>query len=944
MANSRHGKTNKTRNTSKTNRTKRPNRPTNKRRSDMDKTTRYDAEAEKKSLRKKFNNKKIDTDETKILKSPSDIKTKKQKKKKQRKHPKLMLALKIFIVLTLLLVVAVAGIIAAIIFGVFGNDFEIKKEDLVISASNSKIVDQEGNVIADLSGDEKRKTITLDQMSPYLPKAYVAIEDERFYEHDGVDFKRTAGAILGKIFGKGGSGGSTITQQLVKNITKDDETDGFEGIMRKIKEWAKAYQVEKMISKDQILELYLNILFIGGEGNLHGVELGAEYYFNKSAKDLSLAECSFLAGINTAPNYYNPYKLYNSTDTEEKRTERIKKKCLTVLGKMKELGFIEKEEEYNEAVEQVKAGLKFEKSTTTSNGVYSYHTDALIEQLISQVMEEKSCTREIAENYIYGSGLTIYSTVDTRIQKIMDEEFADTDTYQLTSGSTGADAQAGMAVVDYKTGYVLGVSGGLGEKKDARGFNRATQGYRQTGSVMKPLSSVAPGLEEKIIQASTIYADSYTRFEGNYKPHNYNYFRGLIDIREFIRTSQNIPSIKIVAELTPAKSIDYLRKMGITSLYKKGESDKYNDESLTLAIGGVNRGITPLDMAVAYGTLANGGECVTPTFYTKVEDAGGNVVMTPNQTRTRAISAENAYITTNILQDVVKRGTGGYCSVPGMEVAVKTGTTDEYKDRWLCGYTPYYAAASWYGYDNPEHIYASGNPAGNLWAAVMKRIHEPLPNADFERPEGIITATVCDATGCLATEGCTEVHSEIFTADNLPPKCDGHETQEICTESGKVATEWCPEKETRFVGYTVPKERTTLWELIDGDGVGNEKIEEVCDIHKKPEEPKKEEKKETKTDNNQNNQNSGQQGNGGNNSTGGNSGTGDNSGSNGNSGNSGNGGNTGNNGNTGTENPEEGGNSGQSGEGTEGGENTGSGNNSGNNGGSGNTGTETSNP
>ena len=857
MANSKHGRSSHTNRTSRSNGTRRPSRPANsntnrpkKRKSaEMEKTRRFDAQSVMNSIKKKFNKKKVDTDETKVLKSTSEIKNKKLKKKKHKKHPKLMLAIKIFIVLALLVCVALAGIIAAIFFGVFGNDFEIKKEDLVISESNSKIVDQDGNIIADLSGDEKRKIITLDQMAPYLPKAYVAIEDERFYEHDGVDLKRTFGAILGKLFGKGSYGGSTITQQLVKNITKDDETSGMEGIIRKVKEWSKAYQVEKMISKDQILELYLNILFIGGEGNLHGVELGAEYYFNKSAKDLSLAECSFLAGINSAPNYYNPYKLYNDKDTEEKRSERIRNKCLTVLGKMKELGFIEKEEDYTQAVEEVKAGLKFEKSPASSNGVYSYHTDALIEQLIAQVMEEKSCTREIAENYIYGSGLTIYSTVDTRIQNIMDEEFADTDRFQITSDSTGADAQAAMAIVDYRTGYVLGVAGGLGEKKDARGFNRATQGFRQTGSVMKPLSSVAPGLEEKVIQASTIYNDGYTRFEGNYKPHNYNYFRGLIDIRQFIITSQNIPSIKIVAELTPGKSIDYLRKMGITSLYKHGESDKYDDEKLTLAIGGVNRGITPLDMTVAYGTLANGGECVTPTFYTKVEDASGNVVMTPNQTRTRAVSPQNAYITTNILQDVVKQGTAGYCSLPGMEVAAKTGTTDSYKDRWVCGYSPYYSAAVWYGYDDPEHIYASGNPAGKIWAAVMDRVHEPLPNADFERPDGIITATVCDVTGCLATDGCTDVHVDIFTADNLPPKCDGHETQEICTESGKVATEWCPEKEVRYISYTVPKERTTLWESIgDEEEEQTGKIEEVCDIHKKPEEPKPEEKKDKDKD------------------------------------------------------------------------------------------------
>ena len=254
-------------------------------------------------------------------------------KKRQGKntHPKLKMAIKIFLVLFLLLCVIGAGIVAGMFFGLFGDEFEITKEELKIGASNSVIVDSNGNVIANLSGDEKRKVITLEDMADYLPKAYVAIEDERFYKHNGVDFKRTAGAILHTLTGNSSYGGSTITQQLVKNITKDDESSGLAGIMRKVKEWAKAYQVERMISKDQILELYLNILYVGGEGNLHGVELGAEYYFNKSAKDLSLAECAFLAGINSSPNYYNPYKLSSDTDTEEKRDERIKSKVLTVL-------------------------------------------------------------------------------------------------------------------------------------------------------------------------------------------------------------------------------------------------------------------------------------------------------------------------------------------------------------------------------------------------------------------------------------------------------------------------------------------------------------------------------------------------------------------------------------------------------------------------------------
>ncbi|MBO4293781.1 MAG: penicillin-binding protein [Clostridia bacterium] len=878
-------------------------RRTSKERTDLDKTQRF--RAEKNSATRK--NVKEDG-KTRVMKSIDDIPNK-NKKKKHKKHPKLMLALKIFIILVLLICIAGAGIIAALFFGVFGNDFEITKEDLVISASNSKIVDVNGNVIADLSGDEKRKIVSLDQMAPYLPKAYIAIEDERFYEHDGVDLKRTFGAIVGKLFGKGSYGGSTITQQLVKNITKDDETSGMEGIMRKIREWAKAYQVERMISKDQILELYLNILYIGGEGNLHGVELGAEYYFNKTAKDLDLAECSFLAGINSQPNYYNPYKLYNENDTEEKRAERIKSKCLTVLGKMKELNMIENEDDYNAAVEKVKNGLPFQKAASNSGGVYSYHTDALIEQVINQVMEEKNCTREIAENYIYGSGLTIYSTVDTSIQSTMEETFGNAAKYQRTSNS-GQKSQSGMVVLDYKTGYVLGVVGGIGTKTEARGLNRATQSYRQTGSSMKPLATVAPGLQEKVIQASTVYDDASTLFDNTYKPVNYNYFRGLINIREFIKTSQNIPAVKIMKELTPAKSIDYMRKMGMNNLYKNGESDKYSDENLPLSIGGLNHGVTVLDMATGYGCLANGGESITPTFYSKIEDSHGNVVMTPNQTRQRAISTQNAYITTSILQEPVKGGTASYCAISGIDVAAKTGTSENEKDRWLCGYTPYYSAACWYGYDNPEYVSyrgASTNPAGDLWDAVMTKIHQGKESARFTKPEGIVTANVCRATGCLAAEGCTDTYQEIFTSDNMPPRCEGHGSQEICKESGKLANEYCTDKEIQAYGLVVPKEKLNLWKPLGQTAKNAQKIEEVCDIHKKPEEPKEEPKKEEpkkeekKEDENSTNTNSGNTNtNSGNTNTNtGNTNTGNNSGNNsgGNSGGGESGGNAG--GNTG---------------------------------------------
>ena len=789
---------------------------------------------------KKVNEKKVNEKKAKMNKVVKDNKGKKQKKgKKTRKHPKLMLAIKLILILIILVIVIGAGIFAGIFFGAFGDDFEITKEELKIGASNSVIVDQAGNKIADLSGDEKRKIISFEEMSEYLPNAYVAIEDERFRQHDGVDIKRTAGAIFKTLTGNKSYGGSSITQQLVKNITKDDETAGMGGIKRKIREWAKAYQVERLITKDDILELYLNIIYVGEEGNLHGVELAAEYYFNKSAKDLDLAECAYLAGINSSPNYYNPYKLYNENDTEEKRTERIKNKTLTVLKKMKDLGFVQDEEVYNAAVAKTEEGLPFSKGNVSSNSGYTYHTEAVISQVINQVVEEKGISEELAKNYIYSSGLTIYSTVDPNVQSQIDTTF--TNSKLILSGRDknpdgtliNEHSQAAIAVVDYKTGQVKGISGGIGEKTETQGLNRATQSVRQCGSSMKPIATIAPGLEEKIINAATAYDDCAVQFGTNYTPKNYNYFTGITNIRRFISTSQNIPALKIMAELTPEKSIEYLNKMGIKSLKKE------EDAHLSLALGGTTNGATPLEMAVAYGTIANDGVYVTPTFYTKIVDSSGNVVLEPKQETTRVISEQNAYITKTIVQEPVKSGgTATYCAIPGMDTAAKTGTTDDDYDRWLCGFTPYYSAACWFGYDRNEEVRYSGtNPAGQLWDAVMTNIHRDLANASFVRPEGIVEATVCRTTGCLASESCRDTYREIFTSDNMPERCEGHGTQIICTETGLLANDYCPEVEEKSFGGVLPKEKLTLWRNLSPSSTSKDEVTETCTIHKKPEEP-----------------------------------------------------------------------------------------------------------
>ena len=770
------------------------------------------------------------------------------KSKTKKKHSKFKTFLKVILILFLLLCVIGAGIIAAVFFGFFGDDFAITIDKLNVGSTNTIVLDKKENEIANLSIDEKRKTVKLDEMSEYLPKAYIAIEDKRFYEHHGIDIKRTTGAILGTLTGHSSYGGSTITMQLVKNITKEKDRT----IMRKVKEWAKAVQIERMISKKQILELYLNILFVGGN-QLHGVELGSIYYFNKSAKDLDLAESAYLAGINQSPNAYNPYETYSDIENEEernqkieKRNEAIKNRTLTVLSEMKKQGLINSDEEYNAAVEKVNNGLQFTQGDVGNEINYSYHTLATIEAVIKDVMNEKNISYDLAETYVKTSGLKIYSTEDSSIQKIVEEEFAKTK-YQIPGRVVKngkkvneGHTQAGIVILDHTTGQVVAVGSELGDGK-AIGLNRAVDSVRQTGSSMKPIADIAPGLEEKVITTSTIYDDVLTDFGGGWRPRNSgDSYRGLITIRDCIKISHNIPMVKVMMQLTPKKSIEYLKKMGVTTL------DDEKDNQPTIAIGGLTKGISPLEMAGAYGSIANDGVYQTPIFYTKVEDASGNVILTPKQEKTRVISEQNAYLTRSIIEEPLKAGgTAPYCSIKGMETCAKTGSTDDYNDRWLCGMTPYYTAACWWGFDKPETLtYANGvtysvdgrNPAGDLWQAIMKDVHKDLANKNFNKPSGIITETICRATGCIATSTCTDTYTDIYTKDNIPSVCEGHGKQTICNESKKLATEYCPKDQVteQIYGGVIPKETLGLWKIVGTPSrAGNEKVEETCTIHTK---------------------------------------------------------------------------------------------------------------
>lgn len=666
-------------------------------------------------------------------------------------------------------VIIIAIIILAIMLGISAYNWKQITTDMFAN-ENSVVVDSDGNVIAELGSERKKIKVENEDMPEDLKNAYVSIEDERYYKHHGVDVKRTGSAIINYVIHMGNSsfGGSTITQQLVKNLTGDNS----DSVFRKVKEWWKAYLLECYFSKEEILDMYLNVIYVGP--NIYGVGAGSQYYFSKNVQELSLAECAFLAGINNSPNSYNPF------DNETDNTEKITNRTITVLDKMLELEYIT-EEEHHTAVSEVNNGLRFRQGTVeASDGIYSYHTDAVISEITQDIADKKNITEDFATNYLYLGGLTINSTQNSSIQDETETEFNKRQ-YHIASREGGDPAQAAMVIIEHQTGQVVACVGGLGEKNTARGLNRATQSTRQTGSSIKPLAVLAPGIDKKKFTAATIYADVETTFEGNYAPENYNDYLGQITVRRAVESSQNIPFVRMMEEIGVKTSISYLKDMGITSLTEK-------DESLSLALGGLDKGITPLEMAAAYATIANDGVYIEPTFYTEITNQSGKTVVESKPKSHRVFSEQVAYILKEILTQPVKgtNGTATYCSISGMDVAAKTGTTDENYDRWLCGFTPYYTAATWFGYDQNETIYFNRqNPAGIIWANVMRNIHSGLANATFEKPSWIQTETICADSGEIANSGCTNTYEEYFLWGTKPDNCTEHSGNRITTNNNQ---------------------------------------------------------------------------------------------------------------------------------------------------------------
>lgn len=619
--------------------------------------------------------------------------------------------------------------------------------------------DESGNPqeLEQIQSDFNRIWIDSSQIPQVMKDAIVSIEDERFYKHHGVDLKRTLGAtgkwVLAKVgIGSSNYGGSTITQQVIKNITNEKENTP----SRKVKEMMRAVALEKQLSKDEILTMYLNIVYFAN--NCNGVEAAANTYFNKDAAELTLAEAASIAGITQFPSEYDPF--VHPDKNIEKRN--------LVLGKMRELGYIT-DSEYAEAVG---SDLVVSNAHKENQGrITSYFVDQVVNDVINDLVEQKGYSSDFATQQVYNGGLKIYATLDPEIQNIMEDVFTNTSNFPRT----GKGGQSAMVIIDPYTGKVRGLVGGLGEKTDIRGWNRATQSKRQPGSSIKPLSVYAPAIDTgKITEVTTVTDEEITIGNDKWKPKNsYNDFLGDMTIKEAVARSANIPAVKVLDMVGLSTSFGYLQnKFHLTTLEEKDKN--YS----SLALGGLTQGVTVEEMAAAYGTFVNSGKYIKPYTYTQVMDSTGQVILQNTSNSTQAISAASAFITADLLSGVVNSsvGTGKSAKLDcGISTYGKTGTTDDDCDKWFVGFTPYYVGACWYGFDTPASISAagvSGNPTVTAWNLVMERIHERLNKKELTKPNNVVEAQVCEYSGMLATETCPATKG--YFVEGTQPKnfCD----------------------------------------------------------------------------------------------------------------------------------------------------------------------------
>ena len=730
--------------------------------------------------------------------------------------------------------------------------------------------DAKGNELTKLvAANSNRSYEEIDKIPKYLADAFVAVEDERFYEHNGIDIRgiiRAGFAALQN--GELSQGASTITQQIIKNNVFDDwvNEETMQKIKRKIQEQYLAIELEKKMSKEKILEIYMSTINLGQ--NTLGVKAAALRYFNKQPYQLTLSECAVIVATTSNPSKYNPI-----SHPEHNETRRE-----IVLEKMKDQGYIT-QAEYDEAMaDDVYSRILAVNEETVDKSVYTYFVDEVTRQVLNDLMEIKGFNETQAHWLLFSGGLSIYTTQDPDIQAICDEVYENEENYPETikwylnyaltiekangekenhstemfkafykqqnpsfnllyatkdeayeaieaykhdvmSDGDKVDGeritltpqpQVSITVEDQSTGHIVAIVGGRGTKEASRTLNRASNTTRQPGSTFKVVSTYAPALDSAGLTLADVQNDAPFNYNSGRPVKNWwgNNYRGLLSLRYGIVQSANIVAVKTLTQISPQLGFDYLQNFGFSTLVdKRVEKDGsiVSDIGQPLALGGITDGVTNMELNAAYATIANQGTYVKPKFYTKIIDHDGNVMIdntTPESTQ--VIKASTAWLLTSAMVDVVTSGTGGSVNFGNMAIAGKTGTTSDYKDVWFSGYTPYYTATTWTGYDNNVSMKTSAekNLSKTMWKKVMSKIHENLEYKSFPMASGIVTASICSKSGRLPIAGVCNgsVKTEYFAEGSVPTEyCDVHYFSNICGYCGLSAAEECPFKQASVI-------------------------------------------------------------------------------------------------------------------------------------------------
>lgn len=773
------------------------------------------------------------------------------------------------VILSMILIVGIIGVSGAIgIFkGVIATAPDISDIDVSPSSFSTFVYDNEGNQISKLvAADSNRIMVSSEKIPQDLKDAFIAIEDARFYSHNGIDIKGLVRAVVTAVTSgfDDVQGASTITQQLIKNSVFPNfiHEDGFlDSLKRKIQEQYLAIELEKIMDKDTILVNYLNTINLGQ--NTLGVQAASLRYFNKDVSELTLSECAVIAAITQSPSKLNPI---TKPENNARRRE-------DVLDDMKDQGMISQEEYDAAMADDVYSRIQNVNAEINSDNVNSYFIDALTDQLYEDLLEEGYSENQ-AYKMIYSGGLSIFSTMDSTIQSIVDDVFTDEEnypekvkwqlTYALTIKKANGDLenhstemyrtyfrqfdkdfnmlysskdeaydgiaeyiaavleegdevfaesinitpqpQASITIQDQYTGYVVAMYGGRGEKTASKTLNRSTDTVRQPGSTFKILAAYAPAIDCYGKTLASVYNDApfwYTYTEEPKEVLNYSRnHKGMMTFREAIIGSINVMAVKTLTEITPQLGYDYLEDFGFTSLveYREINGKGYSDIQQALALGGLTDGVSNFELNAAYAAIANEGVYIEPTLYTKVLDHEGNVIIDKtNPDSHRVLREETAFLLTDAMQDVVEApgGTGGRCKLSNMVVAGKTGTTSDNRDSWFAGFTPYYTATTWVGYDNNAKMNTSTETplSRTLWKKVMSQIHEDLENKPFNMPEDIIKVTVCSKSGKLPIAGMCDgtLVTEYFEEGTEPTEtCNVHYAGLICSYDNLPASDGCP--------------------------------------------------------------------------------------------------------------------------------------------------------